>query len=99
LSGIPREKRTAHYSCCAALADPTGAVRAESEGICCGRIRETPAGTGGFGYDPLFEVVEYHRTFGEMGGAVKAVLSHRARALQRLVPQLLQIVRQGEWRQ
>jgi XTP/dITP diphosphohydrolase len=97
LSGVPWEKRTAHYSCCAAVAAPTGAIRAESEGVCRGRIREMPAGTGGFGYDPLFEIVEYHRTFGELGGAVKAVLSHRARALQLLVSQLLCIVRQGAW--
>ena len=49
--------------------------------IAAGRIRTEPAGTAGFGYDPLFEIVEYHRTFGELGLAVKRVLSHRARAV------------------
>jgi XTP/dITP diphosphohydrolase len=97
LARTPWEKRTAHYTCHAALADTYGAFRAESEGTCRGRIREAPAGSGGFGYDPLFEVVEYHRTFGELGPAVKAAVSHRARALQRLVPQLLRLVRAGAW--
>jgi hypothetical protein len=41
-------------------------------------IRIEPAGTNGFGYDPLFEVVEYHRTFGELGPAVKRAISHRS---------------------
>jgi XTP/dITP diphosphohydrolase len=98
LAGVPWEKRTAYYVCRAALADPAGAIRAESEGTCRGRIREAPAGSGGFGYDPLFEVIEYHRTFGELGSAVKSAISHRARALERLVPQLLHVVRTGEWR-
>ena len=48
-------------------------------------------GQGGFGYDPLFEIVEYHRTFAELGLAVKAVLSHRARAVCRVVPQLIRL--------
>src|SRR5262245_49031780 len=79
LAGVPVEKRTAHYTCYAALADPEGHVRAESEGICRGRILTQAAGSGGFGYDPLFEIVEYHRTFGELSPAVKSVLSHRSR--------------------
>jgi XTP/dITP diphosphohydrolase len=98
LTGVPWEQRAAHYVCHAALADPDGVIRAQSEGTCRGRIRETPTGTGGFGYDPLFEVVEYHQTFGELGPAVKAAISHRARSLQRLVPQLLHLVRTGAWR-
>ena len=53
-------------------------------GTCHGRISRDEAGSGGFGYDPLFEVIEYHRTFGELSAAVKAVLSHRARAMYAL---------------
>ncbi len=96
LSQVPWEQRTAHYVCRAALADPTGAVRAESEGRCYGRIRFTPVGSGGFGYDPLFEILEYHRTFAELGAAVKAAISHRARALQRIAPQLRQLMANAE---
>jgi XTP/dITP diphosphohydrolase len=89
LGNTPLEKRTAHYVCHVAVADPTGAIRAESSDICRGRIRFKAAGTNGFGYDPLFEVVEYHRTFGELGPHVKQALSHRSRALRAIVPKLV----------
>jgi len=89
LGDTPLPQRTAHYVCHATLADPAGAIRAESHAICRGRIRLEPAGTNGFGYDPLFEVVEYHRTFGELGPTVKRTLSHRSRALRAMLPKLL----------
>jgi XTP/dITP diphosphohydrolase len=97
LSNLPLERRTAHYTCYAALADPQGNIRAESEGQCRGRILTARAGSGGFGYDPLFEIVECHQTFGELAPAVKSVLSHRSRAIRLLVPQLVQLVRSGGW--
>jgi XTP/dITP diphosphohydrolase len=89
LGDLPLERRTARYVCHVTVADPTGAVRAESHDTCRGRIRFAPAGTNGFGYDPYFEVVEYHRTFGELGPTVKRMLSHRSRALRAILPQLL----------
>jgi XTP/dITP diphosphohydrolase len=91
LKNVPLEMRTAHYVCHVSVADVTGTIRAESHDICRGRIRFEPAGTNGFGYDPLFEVVEYHRTFGELGPHVKQALSHRSRALRGIVPKLLAI--------
>lgn len=97
MAGIPLERRSAHYVCHACVADPRGEIRAVSEGKCRGRIRFAPSGQAGFGYDPLFEIPEYHLTFGELGDHVKSVLSHRARALRRLVPQLLDLIRQGVW--
>jgi XTP/dITP diphosphohydrolase len=97
LAAIPLERRSAYYVCHATLSDPQGNVRADSEGRCHGRIRLEPSGAGGFGYDPLFELVEYHQTFGELSPAVKGVLSHRARALRRLVPQLVQLATTGAW--
>ena len=89
LGDLPLERRTACYVCHVTVADPTGAVRAESHDTCRGRIRFAPAGTNGFGYDPYFEVVEYHRTFGELGPTVKRMLSHRSRALRAILPLLL----------
>jgi len=89
LDDTPLERRTARYVCHVAVADPTGAIRAESHDVCHGRIRFQPVGTNGFGYDPLFEIVEYHRTFGELGPSVKRALSHRSRALRAIVPQLI----------
>lgn len=97
LAEVPLEKRTAHYVCSATLADPNGAIRATGEGRCQGRIRFAAAGGGGFGYDPLFELAEYHRTFGELGGALKAVISHRARAMRRLLPQLTRLLAEEAW--
>jgi XTP/dITP diphosphohydrolase len=92
LGRTPLEKRTAHYVCQLSLADPTGAIRQEQAGKCHGRIRFAPAGSGGFGYDPLFEIVEYHHTFGELGEAVKGLLSHRARAIEALLPELRKLL-------
>jgi XTP/dITP diphosphohydrolase len=89
LADTPLTCRTARYVCHVAVADPTGAIRAESHDVCHGRIRSEPAGTNGFGYDPHFEIIEYHRTFGELGPAVKRALSHRSRALRAILPQLL----------
>lgn len=96
LGEMPLEKRTARYVCHVTVADPTGAVRAESHDVCCGRIRFEPAGANGFGYDPLFEVVEYHRTFGELGPHVKRALSHRSRALRAILPKLLAAWSRGQ---
>jgi XTP/dITP diphosphohydrolase len=97
LGTLPLEKRTAHYVCHVVLADPKGSVRAQSVAQCQGRIRYEAAGSRGFGYDPYFEIVEYHRTFGELGGVVKSVLSHRARAIRAMAPQMFGCVRGGEW--
>jgi XTP/dITP diphosphohydrolase len=81
-------KRGAYYICYAVLASPTGEIACEVQGRCHGRILFEGRGTNGFGYDPLFEIVEYHRTFGELGPAVKHCLSHRARALREVLPRL-----------
>jgi XTP/dITP diphosphohydrolase len=89
LNNTPLEKRTAHYVCNVALSDPTGTIRAQTQAECHGRIRFSASGANGFGYDPLFEVIEYHRTFGELGPHVKRALSHRSRALRAILPQLL----------
>ncbi len=91
LDKLPDEKRAAYYVCTAALADPTGEVKAVVEGRCHGVIIRQPRGSGGFGYDPLFEIVEYHQTFGELSARDKHALSHRGRALARLRPILRQI--------
>lgn len=98
LAGTPLEKRTAHYVCHAILSDPAGNIRAEAVGRCYGRILFEAAGTGGFGYDPLFEVVEYHQTFGLLGAAVKRAISHRAQAMRQMVRQLRQLRDAGGWK-
>lgn len=97
LGDTPLERRTAHYVCHAVLSDPSGTVRAETSGECHGRILFAPAGTAGFGYDPLFEVIEYHRTFGTLGPESKACLSHRSRAIRQLLPQIERLANADEW--
>jgi XTP/dITP diphosphohydrolase len=98
LQGVPAERRSARFVCHVALADPTGKLRAESQADCRGRIIPELRGGQGFGYDPLFEIVEYHRTFGELGLTVKAFLSHRARAMRQILPELQRLLDTGEWR-
>ena len=88
LAPLPDDQRAAYYVCTAALANPEGEVRVVTEGRCHGRIIRDFRGQGGFGYDPLFLIPEYHRTFGELSPLVKHALSHRARALAKLRPVL-----------
>ncbi len=82
MKDIPTEKRSAYYVSTIALSDPEGKVHLVASGECWGRVLTAPRGEGGFGYDPLFEVLEYHQTFAEMGLSVKRAISHRARSLR-----------------
>ncbi|MFH5803219.1 non-canonical purine NTP pyrophosphatase [Alienimonas sp. DA493] len=93
LDDVPPEKRGAGYVSSVAVADPAGDVVLTAEDACRGRIAAERRGTGGFGYDPLFEIRELHRTFGELPAAVKRALSHRGRALRSLGPQLAGLLR------
>jgi len=88
LADVAPEDRTARFVCAVALADPAGNILAEASGQLRGRIRREPAGSGGFGYDALFEIVEYHRTLAELGDVARAWLSHRGSAVGRLLPRL-----------
>jgi len=91
LAPLPEDRRAAYYVCAAALANPQGEVIAVTEGRCHGTIIAERRGTGGFGYDPLFLVREYHQTFGELSLRVKQALSHRGRAITALRPTLRMI--------
>ncbi|HTN74598.1 MAG TPA: RdgB/HAM1 family non-canonical purine NTP pyrophosphatase [Pirellulaceae bacterium] len=95
LREVPLERRSARYVCHIALSDPTGQIHASVEEYCRGRILLERRGSAGFGYDPMFEVIEYHRTFGELGLDVKSVLSHRSRAVRQFVPKLLALLASG----
>jgi XTP/dITP diphosphohydrolase len=95
IANLPPEKRSAQFVCHIAISDPTGAIRAESEASCRGRLLFEPCGEHGFGYDPLFEILEYHRSFAELGSTVKFCLSHRSRAARRIIPELMKLVDSG----
>jgi XTP/dITP diphosphohydrolase len=92
LAGVPEGKRTARFRAVLALADVTGKLGDRvitADGACEGVILTAPRGTGGFGYDPLFFAPELGMTFAEAGVGPKSDLSHRARAMRAMKPQLL----------
>jgi XTP/dITP diphosphohydrolase len=86
MANLKGEARAAYYISTAALADATGTIHAVVRGQCHGRIIDDYRGAGGFGYDPLFLIPEYHATFGELSPVVKNALSHRGRAMVQLRP-------------
>jgi XTP/dITP diphosphohydrolase len=92
IAGLKAKPVPAYYVCTAAISDPSGDVKAVVEGRCQGVLIEERRGTGGFGYDPLFLVPEYHKTFGELSPRVKHALSHRGKALARLRPILRRLL-------
>ncbi len=91
LRHVPPEDRQAWYVCHVTLANPNGEIVIDCEGECQGRIITAYRGRGGFGYDPLFEIPEYHQTFAELGLAVKSMISHRARAMRIFLGQLVHV--------
>ena len=84
LAGVPHEKRTARYRSAIALADKHALVDVV-EGSCEGIIAAECRGTNGFGYDPLFLIPSYQKTFGELDLSVKQTMSHRANALRKFL--------------
>lgn len=86
LEGVPPAKRTARYRCAAAFLDAHGTL--VRSGSCEGRVLETPRGSGGFGYDPLFFVEGFDRTMAEISAAEKNRISHRAAAFRALAEAL-----------
>ena len=78
--------RRARFIASIAVADHDGRLLHLTEGICTGRIADSPRGNGGFGYDPLFIPDGYDQTFGELPDAVKQNISHRARAFSQIIP-------------
>ncbi len=82
MEGLPLSKRKAHYVCAVALADKDGLVGV-AEGRCDGFIGFELKGHSGFGYDPVFIIPEYKKTFAELGPRIKHRISHRYRALKK----------------
>jgi len=75
--------RQAAFECVLSLAVPTGAALTY-EGRCQGLVAEKPAGSGGFGYDPVFYYPPLKKTFGELSREAKSRISHRGKALGEL---------------
>jgi XTP/dITP diphosphohydrolase len=88
LASVPPAQRTARYRCVLVVARD-GAVLHTAEGSVEGLILESPRGTGGFGYDPLFYLPALGLTMAELDLETKHTLSHRGRAIQSLLPMLM----------
>ena len=86
MQGVPEPDRSAHFYCAMALVrharDPAPLM---ATGQWDGRILESPAGSGGFGYDPVFWVPAENCSSAELTAEVKNELSHRGQALSRLM--------------
>lgn len=100
LRGLSADRRGARYVCSLAVAlpdqgGPRGGLRlVQARGTCRGRIAAASRGSGGFGYDPIFEPASEPpggRTLGLWSPAEKHAISHRARAARRLAPKLLEL--------
>jgi XTP/dITP diphosphohydrolase len=89
VAGVPPGGRTARYRAIAAVAEPSGRVT-WAEGICDGVLRTKPRGSGGFGYDPIFEPAGWGRTMAELSPEEKDRISHRGQALRALRERLEQ---------
>ncbi len=83
LRDVPPPRRGARFRCVVVLAWPDGRSEA-AEGTCAGQVALSPAGSTGFGYDPVFVADELGCTLAEAGPEAKQRVSHRARAMRAL---------------
>ena len=84
MKSAPPEERGARFVCSMVLSHE-GRVLKTTRGVVRGRIIDTPRGHGGFGYDPIFYYRPRGRTFGELSTAEKEPVSHRGRALAKMI--------------
>lgn len=87
LDGVLSKERNGKFISVISLAFPDGR-RLSVRGECNGIIGLEEKGTNGFGYDPLFIVPEYEKTFAELGSEIKNSISHRAKALEKFKKEL-----------
>ena len=85
LAATGDQERRARFVCVMAVADEKGEIRYLAEGVCEGSIALAPNGTNGFGYDPVFVPDGFTETFGELSSTVKQKISHRARAIKKII--------------
>lgn len=85
LADVPDEKRTAYFICVAAFVRPDGFERVE-EGRFYGKILHQAIGSGGFGYDPLFQPEGMNCSSAELSAEQKDAISHRGKAMRAIAP-------------
>ncbi len=79
------KKRQAGFVCAMAISDDKGDIKFLAEGRCRGTIALASKGGNGFGYDPIFIPDGFERTFGEIEAEIKQKISHRARAIKKII--------------
>ena len=77
--------RTCRFRCALAVANPNGKIVGEADGSCEGMLLHEPLGDNGFGYDPLFWSTELHKGLGEATADEKNKISHRGKAVKKLI--------------
>jgi XTP/dITP diphosphohydrolase len=88
LSDVPDEKRGAYFICVAAYVRPDGFEKVE-EGRFYGKILHQLKGTGGFGYDPLFQPDGLNCSSAELSAQEKDAISHRGKAMRAIAPYII----------
>lgn len=89
MDGVPAEQRAARFRCAIVLASANGEVLGTADGTLEGAIATDVRGEGGFGYDPVFWLVESQKSLAELSSAEKHRISHRGQALRVIAPVLL----------
>lgn len=92
MANSPIKSRNARFVCSIAFSDPDGRILKSVEGICTGTMADRPRGNYGFGYDPIFVPEGFEQTFGELAKEIKDTISHRAAALNQIMPFLLDFI-------
>ncbi|MDR2708475.1 MAG: XTP/dITP diphosphatase [Elusimicrobiota bacterium] len=84
LNNVPFEKRAAHFKCAVSIVFPDRNMMIKTvEGQIDGYISLEESGQNGFGYDSLFWLAQYKKTFAELDAELKNKISHRAKALEK----------------
>lgn len=85
LSNLTEKERFGYFECAITLASKKGVIKT-AKGACEGTLLLQEKGSGGFGYDSLFVKYDYNKTFGQLEETVKNRVSHRRKALDKLLP-------------
>ncbi|NCG55967.1 MAG: hypothetical protein GWP35_03600 [Proteobacteria bacterium] len=94
LSAVPESSNESHFSCVLVLCDKDEIILSV-EGTCPGHIAESPRGSDGFGYDPVFIPLNETQTFSEMTPDAKDQLSHRGQAVRKFANLYKEIMTTG----
>lgn len=95
MKDVPKDKRKSRFKCAITIAKDE--LLKTVFGVCEGEIAYEPKGEYGFGYDPIFIVPKYNKTFAELGPEIKNKISHRAIALKKAKDILINYQKTGKF--